>query len=114
MLLSNRDIEKIKQIGYDRNYFTKSKKGWLKLKNIDGKCVFLSGKTCIIYENRPEGCMLYPLIYNREIKSAVVDEDCPYENCFRFNKKSVSQLYKLIERIYDERENRKKQKHKKG
>ena len=108
MLLSNNDIEKIEHIGYDRNYFIKSKKGWLKLKNKDGKCIFHNGKMCVIYDNRPEGCTLYPLIFDRENKSAVVDEDCPYENCFRFNKKSVNQLYSLVTRIISERKNRKK------
>ena len=54
--------------------------------------------------------MLYPLIFNRENKSAAVDEDCPYENCFSFNKKSVNQLYRLVTRIVTERKNRKKNK----
>ena len=108
MLLSNIDIENIEQIGYNRYYFTRSKKGWLKLKNKYGKCVFHNGKVCIIYDNRPEGCMLYPLIFNSENKSAAVDEDCPYENCFKFNKKSVNQLFSLVTRIISERKNRKK------
>ena len=108
MLISNNDIEKIEKNGYNRNYFTKSKKGWLKLKNKDGKCIFHNGKICIIYDNRPEGCMLYPLIFNREHKSFVVDEDCPYGDNFRFNKKSVNQLYGLVTRIIHERKNRKK------
>lgn len=108
MILSNKDIEKIEQIGYNINYFMKSKKGWQKLKNKDGKCVFHNGKMCIIYDNRPEGCRLYPLIFNKENKMAVVDEDCPYENCFRFNNKSVNQLYRLVTQVISERKNRKK------
>ena len=108
MLLSNRDIKKIEQLGYNRHYFTKSKKGWLKIKNKDGKCVFHNGKICTIYDNRPEGCMLYPLIFNKENKSAVVDEDCPYENCFRFNEKSINQLSMLVTKIINERKTRKK------
>ena len=106
MLLSNKDIERIEQLGYDRHFFTKSKKGWLKLKNKDGKCIFHNGKICIIYDNRPEGCILYPLIFNREIKSAVVDKDCPYENCFRFNKNNIIQLSNLVTRVISERKNR--------
>jgi Fe-S-cluster containining protein len=108
MLLSNRDIKKIEQIGYDRHYFTKLKKGLIKLKNKDGKCVFHNGKICIIYDNRPEGCMLYPLIFNKENKSAIIDEDCPYENSFRFNKKSINQLSMLVTKIINERKTRKK------
>jgi len=108
MLLSNSDIQKIEKKGYNRNYFVKSKKGWLKLKNNDGKCVFHNGKICLIYESRPKGCKLYPLIFNKEYKSAVVDEDCQYEDSFRFNKKDVNQLYRLITQMISERKNRKK------
>jgi len=108
MLLSNNDIEKIEKNDYNRNYFTKSKKAWLKLKNKDGRCVFHNGKICTIYENRPEGCKLYPLIYNKELKSAVIDEECPYGDYFKFNKKSIIILYKLISQIISERKIRKK------
>jgi len=107
MLLSNNDIEKIEKLGYNRHFFTKSKKGWLKLKNKDGKCVFHNGKICLIYDNRPEGCMLYPLIFDKLYNSAIVDEDCPYDNSFRFDKKSINQLYELITRIISERKLRK-------
>ena len=108
MLLSNNDIEIIEKKGYTRNYFVKSKKGWLRLKNKEGRCVFQNGKKCIIYEYRPEGCMLYPLIFNRKNKCAVVDQECPYEYCFRFNKKSVNQLFRLVTRIISERNDRRK------
>jgi len=103
MLLSNNDIEKIEKIGYNRHYFTKSKKGWLKLKNKDGRCIFHNGKICLIYDNRSDGCKLYPLIYNRESQSAIVDEDCPYEDSFRFNKKDITQLSRLVNQITFER-----------
>jgi len=108
MLLSDDDIKKIEKIGFDNHYFVRSKKGWLKLKNKDGKCVFHNGKICIIYNDRPEGCILYPLIFNEEEKSAVVDDKCPYKNYFRFNTKKVNQLYRLVTKIIFERKNRKK------
>jgi len=103
MLLSNNDIEKIEKKGYNRNYFVKSKKGWLKLKNKDRKCVFHNGKICLIYESRPEGCKLYPLIFNKEYKSAVVDDECPYRDILRFNLNDIKKLYKLILKIESER-----------
>ncbi len=109
MLLSNSDIQKIENIGYDQKNFVRSKKSWLKLKNKDGRCVFHNGKTCLIYENRPEGCKLYPLIFDKEHKSAVVDEDCPYQDNFRFNKKNVDELYRLVTQILNERKDRKKE-----
>jgi len=108
MLLTNSDIQKIENIGYDKNYFARNKKGWIKLKNIEGRCVFHNGKICLIYENRPEGCVLYPLIFNRENNSAIVDEECPFQEKFKFNKKNINQLSVLIRKIIDERKERKK------
>lgn len=108
MLLLNNDIQKIEKKGYKRNYFVRKHKGWLKLKNKDGRCVFHNGKICLIYDSRPKGCNLYPLIFNKEYKNAVVDEECPYENSFRFDKKNVNQLYRLVTQIISERKNRKK------
>ncbi|KYK21164.1 hypothetical protein AYK21_05380 [Thermoplasmatales archaeon SG8-52-2] len=108
MLLSNSDIQKIENIGYEKKYFTRSKKGWLILKNKDGRCVFHNGKICLIYENRPEGCILYPLIFNKENNFALADEECPYQDSFKFNKKNINQLYMLVEKIINERKIRKK------
>lgn len=110
MLLSNSDIQKIESIGYDRNFFSRSKKKWLKLKNKNGRCVFHNGKICLIYENRPEGCKLYPLIFDNIHKRAIVDEECPFQDYFRFSKKNVNQLYMLVTQIIEERKNRKKPK----
>jgi len=110
MLLSDSDIQKIENIGYDKNYFTRSKKGWLKLKNKDGRCVFHNGKICLIYENRPEGCILYPLIFDKEKNCVIVDEECPYQDRFRFNKKSINQLSMLVTKIINERKARKNKK----
>ena len=108
MLLSNNDIYEIEKIGFDNHYYVRSKNGWLKLKNKDGRCIFHDGKTCLIYESRPEGCKLYPLIFNKEYKSAVVDEECPYGDNFRFDKLDINQLYDLVSRIKNERTFRRK------
>jgi len=114
MLLSNEDIEKIEQLGYNRHYFTKSKKSWLKLKNKDGKCVFHDGKKCSIYDNRPEGCKLYPLIYDRENSCAIADDECMFLDNFRFKRSDINNLYNLINKIINERKIRKKNKLKKN
>lgn len=49
-----------------------------RLKNLDGRCVFLDldGKKCKIYEMRPLGCRLYPVVWDPE-RGAIVDEECP-------------------------------------
>lgn len=107
MLLSNSDIQNIEYIAYKRNYFVRIKNGWFYLKNKDGRCVFHNGNKCIIYDNRPEGCKLYPLIFDEENKKAIVDKDCPYYKTFKFDKKDVNQLFTLVNNVISERKNRK-------
>jgi len=103
MLLSKNDIEKIQNIGYSINFFVRREKGFLKLKNKGGKCVFHNGKICLIYNNRPDGCKLYPLIFNEEYKKAVFDEECLYKDNFEFNIQDLKKLNNLIIQINSER-----------
>jgi Fe-S-cluster containining protein len=107
MILSNDDIKSIEGMGYDKNYFVRIKEGWLKLKNKDGRCVFHNGKICLIYKNRPEGCKIYPLIFNEELGSAVIDEECPHKDSFKFNSEDINKLHDLIAKLKLERDNRK-------
>jgi Fe-S-cluster containining protein len=68
------DIERIKKLGYkeeDFLYIDNFKNNYLKDKK--GKCIFLKkGKktaSCIIYQNRPRICRLYPTkLINRRCK----------------------------------------------
>jgi hypothetical protein len=76
MEISNEEIEKIEKIGYSRKKFTIIENGYLRLKNIKGHCYFYNpqDKRCIIYENRPLGCLLYPLILNQN--RCEIDKEC--------------------------------------
>jgi hypothetical protein len=111
MLLSNEDINRIVNLGYNKNFFVKSKKAWLKLKNKDGRCIFHDGRICTIYDDRPEGCRFYPLIYNRERKTAIIDEECPYSDNFRYTKKDINTLFCFVVQIINERKLRRKHMH---
>ena len=103
MPLSNQDIERIRGLGFDTNFFANESEGWLQLKNHDGRCVFHNGKICSIYENRPEGCRLYPIIYDKDKNCAILDEDCPHRNKFQLSKGIMKQLYDLVSRLECER-----------
>ena len=93
MLLSHQDIERIKRLGFNTDFFVTERNGWLQLKNQDGRCVFHSGIMCTIYETRPDGCKLYPIIYDNDKKYAVFDKDCPQRDKFHISKSNTKQLY---------------------
>ncbi|MEM0053046.1 MAG: YkgJ family cysteine cluster protein [Nitrososphaeria archaeon] len=80
MQLTNDDIRKIKKLGFKEDQFIKiDKYGFAKLKNRNGYCVFYDTvkKECKIYENRPRGCILYPIIYDPIKKDVIIDSFCP-------------------------------------
>ena len=103
MPLSNGDIEQIKGLGFDYDYFVVSRDGQLQLKNYGGRCVFNDGKQCLIYENRPEGCKLYPIVYDEDKNCAVLDEDCPHRNSFKISEVELGLVSFLVTKLKNER-----------
>ena len=99
MPLSNLDLRRILNLGYRLEYFAVKTKEGLRLKNSSGRCVFLREEGCGIYEHRPEGCRLYPLVYDEALKKAVVDSFCPYSYEFGAQTNDVGRLERLIGRI---------------
>lgn len=77
MELLAEDIERIISLGYRLEEFAVERDGMYRLKNVDGHCVFYDPSTrlCKIYQNRPVGCRLYPLVFDGERVS--VDRTCP-------------------------------------
>lgn len=89
MELSEKDINRIIRITRDtpnlkQFYIIDKKTGEKLLRNVDGRCIFQNPKTltCIIYENRPEGCKFYPLIYDFQKRNCVLDSECPHKELF--------------------------------
>lgn len=78
MVLTESDVERLTKEGYAREYYAEYRDGYLRLKNIDGRCVFLrENGTCRIYRIRPISCRLYPVIYDLEKDIIRVDDECP-------------------------------------
>jgi Fe-S-cluster containining protein len=80
MTLTREDVNKIEKLGYERKDFVvRVKDGFCELRNVEGHCYFYDRgkKICQIYENRPEGCRYYPIIYDARKKKCVIDKDCP-------------------------------------
>jgi len=103
MLLSNADVERLARLGYDRQEFVHyDRHGFAKLRNRHGFCVFYDVVKCRcrIYEQRPLGCQIYPVIYSKP-EGIVVDDLCPMKNTVsevelkRKGKKVIELLQKI-------------------
>ena len=84
MELLPEDIERIESLGYRFEEFAEVRQdGTVRLRNVDGHCVFYDPATrsCRIYEHRPIGCRLYPVVYvDGEV---TVDKLCPTSDTVR-------------------------------
>ncbi|MHA1203934.1 MAG: YkgJ family cysteine cluster protein [Candidatus Heimdallarchaeaceae archaeon] len=110
MVLSNEDILRIKKLGYKIQEFALYEDGFYILKNKNGYCVFLKNGKCSIYKNRPEGCKYYPLIFDVESNSVIIDKDCPKKEKFNLNNYSYlrTNVLHFVLRLFKEKEERKR------
>ena len=77
MALTWDDVKRIENLGFRRSEFSEFRGGFLRLRNVNGRCFFLGEKGCIIYEARPIGCRAYPVIYSEELGACILDPLCP-------------------------------------
>ena len=103
MELSRDDIERLTKNGYLLEDFAIINGGGASLRNVNGYCYFFnhSEKKCKVYESKPIGCTIYPVVYV-EKKGARVDKLCPRgymitEQEFRTKEKMLYELLKKIE-----------------
>lgn len=99
MPLSRFDVKRVLELGPRlEDFAVKVAKEW-GLKNRSGRCVFLSEDGCKIYSHRPEGCRLYPLVYDEGAGKAVKHRLCPYRHEFEVREDDVKNLRELLERL---------------
>jgi hypothetical protein len=100
MILLLSDIDRITDKGF-RDFY-ELKNGFYVLRNIKGKCVFLdlTGR-CIIYEDRPLGCIVYPLILDED-NVAMLDKYCPLSDFFVTLKHDLRRGCELLVQFTDE------------
>lgn len=70
-----------------------------RLKNEDGHCVFLGPQGCTVYNHRPAGCRLYPLVLDPERGQGVLDDECPYRKGFRIRPRDRAALQELVDAL---------------
>lgn len=99
MPLTGTDIKRISELGYRYKYFVIRRKRERYLKNLNGKCIFLGENGCKIYSSRPEGCRIYPLVYNENTGQAITHDFCPYKNMFKVRREDIEKLHSLIKKL---------------
>jgi len=77
MILTPSDIARLEALGFKREYFTVRDGRLYRLRNVDGRCVFFRNGRCVVYEYRPIGCSMYPIVIDAESGKVTVDEACP-------------------------------------
>jgi hypothetical protein len=99
MPLSRSDIGRISGQGYRFKDFVLKRKRERFLRNSNGRCVFLRDEGCIIYSFRPEGCRLYPLVYNEKKGKAIVHDLCPHGLEFKVSGEDREKLHAFFKKL---------------
>jgi hypothetical protein len=107
MELSSDDVKRLEEAGYHRDEFAVLNTYVVRLRNVDGWCYFysLAEKNCRVYENRPLGCSLYPVVHSSG-EGAIVDDLCPMGHTISEQELRTKGriLDKLLKKIDDERQ----------
>lgn len=70
--------------------------GGRRLRNEAGQCTFLGPDGCTVYDDRPVGCRIYPLVYDPDRGMGVLDLDCPYRAGFRVRPRDRAALNEVV------------------
>ena len=95
MSLTLDDLRRLEAAG-ERGFFRERADGTLRLVNVAGRCVFLDDGRCRVYPHRPEGCVLYPLVWCDATSEPDLHDFCPHAGEFRFSSGDVAWLARSI------------------
>ncbi len=94
MLLTEADLKRLRAVRPSDDFWEEADDGYLQLLTRDGPpargspggrpCIFLgSDGRCTVWADRPEGCRLYPAVWDDGLRAAVLDADyCPHTDGF--------------------------------
>jgi len=117
MLLTEADLERLAAVRPDEGFWFEADDGFLQLHTRDGPaaqggegrpCWFLDpAGRCTVWSERPEGCRLYPAIWDEGLRAAVLDADyCPHTDGFRLPRAMNDATRRLVDRLEAERARR--------
>jgi Fe-S-cluster containining protein len=95
MTLTAADVERLEALGHS-SFYRITEAGDLQLLNRSGSCIFLRQGRCSVYEHRPEGCEIYPLIFDRSTDRVIPDTFCPHSDEFPFSGELEQRLRRSI------------------
>lgn len=103
MLLSNEDIKRLERVGCTRRKFVRyDRHGFARLRNHQGFCVFYDvvKHGCEVYEHRPFGCRIYPVLYSEQ-EGIAVDDLCPMKDTLtaRELRRKGKEVVRLLQKI---------------
>jgi len=106
MLLSKEDIERLESVGFSREDFAVTGgDGLTRLRNVGEWCYFYDSekKKCQVYEYRPLGCRIYPVVYSID-EGVITDELCPMRNTISKHELRMKEkiLFKHLKKMADE------------
>ena len=98
MEVSGEDIKRLEEKGYCRRDFCFLDHGVVRLRNIEGSCYFYSPdqKRCKVYEERPMGCSLYPVVHLVG-GGTITDDLCP--NWHTISQQELKKKGTLLKRL---------------
>jgi len=99
MPLSRVDVARIRGQGYKVRDFAQGHGNRRTLRNVGGRCYFLREGICTIYNARPAGCRLYPLVYNEDRHRGVMDTCCPHRDEFSVEEEDREALLLLVKEL---------------
>ena len=95
MTLTEADRARLEAAGH-RDFFFVNEDDDLQLLNVDDHCVFLADGRCSVYDDRPEGCQIYPLILDLSVDRVLRDAFCPWAEEFRFTREDEVRLRRSV------------------
>jgi Fe-S-cluster containining protein len=107
MTLTREDVARLEGAGHKReDFLIRTEDGFCELRNVEGFCYFydVETKECSVYENRPEGCRYYPVVYDVRKRKCVTDRDCPSRETMSREeiRKVCHRVRKLVQTLQEE------------
>ena len=103
MPLTFLDIERLTSRGHALDAFSEpdEQEGYLRLRNTpEGNCFFLAPDgRCSVQADKPEGCRLYPFIYDEDHDAVIRDGFCPFNREFAPPEGVERSVRELIQRL---------------